>query len=378
MSKYLNDVLFVYGNGRTEKLKSENQNFGREFFYGYDYLVSLGLNIEILEQTKINSYKFTKQILKYFDNILCRITKLTFAMASLLDLENIKKLYYSKNIITSNHGLGSSILFPVLIFKLFKRINFIVIVSGLFNLQKTNSIVNLFRTFVFSIYLKTVNSIIFTNRSEYEFALKKFNKFSEKFVCIPFCIDTNFWSNVETYNPEENDYVMFIGNNGHRKFKLITEIATLLPDINFVFITNQIQQSDILSNNVKLIRGDWNASYLSDSQIRDYYIKARLVILPINNTIVSSGQSVGLQAAALGIPLLISKTKGFWDYKNYVDMKNVLLIDSEDVTFWADKLESFFYDFKLLREISSNSNKLINDKYKLENFDIELAKLLIK
>ena len=48
--------------------------------------------------------------------------------------------------------------------------------------------------------------------------------------------------------------------------------------------TKVIKDSDVKSQNVNNILGDWNASYLSDPEIRNYYENSRLVILPINNT----------------------------------------------------------------------------------------------
>ena len=60
------------------------------------------------------------------------------------------------------------------IFKLFKKINFIVINSGLFAMRKVNPVVKIARIFFLVLFLKTINYLIFTNRSEYEYAVKNF------------------------------------------------------------------------------------------------------------------------------------------------------------------------------------------------------------
>ena len=87
-----------------------------------------------------------------------------------------------------------------------------------------------------------------------------------------------------------------------------------------------------MSNNVKNILGDWNASHLSDIEVKKYYEEAKLVILPINDTLVSSGQSAGLQAASVGTAVITTKTKGFWDYSNYVDNENIFFMDNNNLS----------------------------------------------
>ena len=83
-------------------------------------------------------------------------------------------LYNSKNIVTSNHGIGMTLFIYVKIFKLFRKINYIVIISGLFAMKQTNIVSNILRKIVLSLFLTTVDRLIFTNRSEYEYAIKNY------------------------------------------------------------------------------------------------------------------------------------------------------------------------------------------------------------
>jgi len=375
MKNYKFDITYVFGNGRKAKLLSK-RDCGREFFYGYPYFLKKNYKLNIIETEIQNSTKLTKKILKFLDRFFAMFAKLTFYMNVLISRETLSQIYNSKNIITSNHGIGMSLFFFISIMKIFKKINFLVILSGLFAMNKSNLIVRFLRKIIFTYFLLVVDYLIFTNRSEYEFAKKNYRKFESKFVCLPFCIDTDFWKPKSTPNFQEKKGVLFIGNNGHRDFDLVIQIAKKLKNIPFTFITNRIKNEDVKFNNVNNILGDWNSGYLTDEEVKDYYEKARIVILPINNTLVSSGQSAGLQAASVGTPLITSRTIGFWDYKNYVNNKNIVLLEDNTLDLWVKSIEKLYYDYDKLEELSQESFKLVNFQYSLENFDKNLEKYL--
>lgn len=377
--KYKFDITYVYGNGRKIKLESKNPQ-GKEFFYGYPYFLDKGYKLNILETNNaanLDNSKFTKLFLRFLDKYLSKLTKLTFYLKSLITKAALVDIYNSKNVVTSNHGIGMTLFLYIKIFKLFKKINYIVIISGLFAMKQTNILSNILRKIVLTLFLSTVDKLIFTNRSEYEFAIRNFKKFSYRFVCIPFCLDLEFWKPSLDLEISEKEGVLFIGNNGHRDFDLVVNIAEKLPNIEFTFITKVIKDEDIKSGNVKNIMGDWNANYLSDLEIKDFYEKARMVILPINNTIVSSGQSAGLQSASVGTTVLTSKTIGFWDYKNYKDKENIIFLESNNLDLWVNNIKEIYDNTDLLSKISVNSKKLVVEEYALEIFDRELEKCLI-
>ncbi len=377
--KYKFDITYVYGNGRKIKLESKNPQ-GKEFFYGYPYFLDKGYKLNILETNNaanLDNSKFTKLFLRFLDKYLSKLTKLTFYLKSLITKAALVDIYNSKNVVTSNHGIGMTLFLYIKIFKLFKKINYIVIISGLFAMKQTNILSNILRKIVLTLFLSTVDKLIFTNRSEYEFAIRNFKKFSYRFVCIPFCLDLEFWKPSLNLEISEKEGVLFIGNNGHRDFDLVVNIAEKLPNIEFTFITKVIKDEDIKSGNVKNIMGDWNANYLSDLEIKDFYEKARMVILPINNTIVSSGQSAGLQSASVGTTVLTSKTIGFWDYKNYKDKENIIFLESNNLDLWVNNIKEIYDNTDLLSKISVNSKKLVVEEYALEIFDRELEKCLI-
>ena len=59
--------------------------------------------------------------------------------------------------------------------------------------------------------------------------------------------------------------------------------------------------------------------------MRELYDRSRIVILPLINSFQPSGQSVTLQSLSMGLPTLITKTKGFGTTKNSKIMKYYFL-----------------------------------------------------
>lgn len=374
-NKYKFDITYVFGAGRKTKLNS-NEHFGKEFFYGYPYFEDKDYSMNIIETVGRHRSSPISFLINLLDAVLSKGTKLTFYMTNIVTKENLSEIYRSRNIVSSNHGIGMTCFPFIRIFKFFKSINFIVINSGLFSMKNTHLIVRLFRKIVLYLFLNTVDKIIFTSRSEFNFAKKRYPKFNGKFVCLPFCLDLDFWKPTREIDNNIKKGVLFIGSNGHRDFNLAVEIANKLKDIPFTFITKIIKDSDIKSQNVTNILGDWNASYLSDPEIKNYYETSRLVILPINNTLVSSGQSAGLQAASVGTTVLTTRTIGFWDYDNYKDSENIIFLEDNKLDLWADKITEIYENKALLDKISNNSIKLVRKKYDLNIFNLEIEKYL--
>lgn len=374
--KYKYDITYVFGKGRKSKLES-NEISGNEFFYGYPYFEKKHYKLNIIETDEPSSSKYFKKYFGILDKLLARATKLTFYKNALISKNTLGQIYNSKNIVTSNHGIGMTLFMYIFFMKKRKKINFIVILSGLFAMRKSKFIVRVLRKLIFSWFLSTVDYLIFTNKSEYQFACKKYPRVKKKFVCLPFCIDTEFWKPKNKDKFSQKKGILFIGNNGHRDFDLVVKIANKLENIPFTFITNQIKTEEISSSNVSNITGDWNMGYLTDVEIKEYYERSKLVILPIKNTLVSSGQSVGLQSAAMGTPVMTTATIGFWDYEKYEHLKNIIFVENNEFDKWINLINELYFDIEKLQSLSENGIRLIKNSYTLDKFDVELEKLLI-
>ena len=82
-------------------------------------------------------------------------------------------------------------------------------------------------------------------------------------------------------------------------------------------ITSYDISNKIKNENAEVIYGNWHNDALTDAKIKEYYENALLTFLPLKETYQPSGQSVALQSMSLGVPVMITKTMGFWDIEKF-------------------------------------------------------------
>lgn len=365
-------ITYVFERGRKTKLSERDSS--KEFFYGYHYFLNEYKNVNLIE-LKGSEYK-NSNLLFFIDKILVKISNLPFHF-SRIEKKKIYKDFINSDIVifTSERSAMSSLLAYRKIKKK-KEINSLVIVMGLFVKPKKTIFQKVFQQFFLKVFLKVFDNIVFLSRSEYDLAKISYSKFERKFHYLPFSVDTNFWSLDKDIDFSKKDKLLFIGNDGRRDFDKIIEIANKLTQYNFIFVTDKISNQDLKSDNVELIQGHWNLNILTDLQIKEIYSEAKISIIPLKNSLQPSGQSVAQQSMAMGVPVLISKTEGFWDFKNYKNDFNIVFEEDEEINSWVNRIKKLYNDNQKLEEISKNGLNLIKKTNNLKNFYTSLKKIL--
>ena len=315
-----------------------------------------------------------KKLYRLIDKILRKISNLPFYFTEILSLKNYKIINKTDKLIVTNDRLAISLLPFLLYCRIFRNTKIYIIVMGLFSKKIDNNVIKIFQTLFINTLLTISTKIIFLGEGELNHASKKFSKFQNKFKYLPFSIDFDFWGE-EAYEKIDKNYILFIGNDGNRDYKNLINIAKILPEENFVFITKNINEDEVPSNCL-LINGNWNDTILSDEEIRNYYRNAKLVILPIKNSYQPSGQSVALQSMAVGIPVVITKTEGFWDERSFKHSENIYFINSNTPEIWSEEISYLLSNKKLMDRISINAKKLIHSQLSLEQFNTKLERIL--
>ena len=239
-------ITFVFGSGRKNKIESE-KNYAKEFFYSYFDLKKKYVGTNIIEFNDNNR----NRLLINIDKLLRKLSGLSFFTNSIIKGENYKVLKNSDIVIATNDRIGLSVLPMIKLIKIKKKMKFCVIVMGLFsNRPKNKSRLKLQNIFL-STLLKTADEFIFLGKPELMEASDKYPEFKEKFTFIPFSIDETYWKGqVKDFSDREG--ILFIGNDSHRDYKFSIDLANKMPNINFTFITSQINEIDVLSENVSL------------------------------------------------------------------------------------------------------------------------------
>ena len=367
----MKNITYVFQAGRTERLTNMD-NSAKEFFYGYFHIKEKLNDVNLLEFDLVTN----SELNNYINQFLRKISGLPFFSDLIINKKNKKTLLESKTIVCTNQRVGFSLL-PMLWLNSKKNINSIVFVMGLFNNNPKNFIKKFFRIFFIKIFMKTFTNIVFLSAGEYKFVKNNFPQYKNKIHFLPFSIDQKFW----TFENSDNSYktnknVLFIGNDGKRDYEFVIELASKMRGINFTFITKQIKIDQIKSKNVTLLNGKWDDSNITDLDIKNYYQNSSISIIPIFKSLQPSGQSVALQSLSMGIPVLITKSEGFWEPSLFTDNKHIIFVEKNKVDLWKNKIEDILSNSEKYNLISSEGKKLVTKNNNLETFSEKLLEII--
>jgi glycosyltransferase involved in cell wall biosynthesis len=368
-------ITYVFGFGRTELINSD-KIFAKEFFYGYFDFRAEYKSVNFIEFENNIPNNFFNFLLTFMSKVLRKVTKLSFFLDNICTYKNFKVLLNSKNIILTNDRIGLSLLPFLIIFKVLRKPKSTVIVMGLLAKNTNNLVSHVSQRILLNLFFYSVDNFVFLSVNEYKQAIISFKRFRNKFFFVPFCIDSKFWEDKELSNNKKN--IIFVGNDSNRRYDLVLEIARSLTEFNFIFVTSEINRNEINSNNIKFYKGSWNKQLLSDIELRELYSTAYLSILPLKDSYQPSGQSVALQSMSMGIPVLITKTIGFWDDVFFENKKNILFIEDNNLIGWINKIQNISKNQKLQDLVSMESKKLIEKEYNLENFYNSIKKIILE
>ena len=348
-------ITYLFLEGRKRRLTG---NFPNDFFYFYKHFVDKKTNLNLIESSSYTlSFINLRTFLYLIDKILRKITKLPFYSYKFLTYENWKILNKSDYLIFTNETIGYSMMLYAFITKVFKKNKIVVFTMGLFENEKHG----VARKTVLQIYLWMYDKFIFLSKNEYDVAVKKFQKYSNKFYFLPFSIDNNFWKPLQN-NKKISKKILFMGNDKNRDYKFIQELSKNMPNFKFILISNHLKESQISSNST-LYNSDWKMEQLTDEDVRNIFEEVFLCLIPLKESIQPSGQSVAMQSMNMGVPVLITRTKGFWDELNFTDKKNIFFLDQNNVNIWKEKITEIFEKQIETSLVVKNAHKTLEENY---------------
>lgn len=364
-------IAYIFYEGRDEKL--HNAKYSKEFFYGYKQVIQHFNKTQLYEVTSSNIS--TKLV--YLDKVFFKTFRLQFNISKFLNKDIINIFKNFDSIVLTNFGIAMSVIPIISIINRKKRKKIIVINSGLLNFHEANNFQKKIRLIYLQYAFKNISHLVFTSKAEFQAATQLFPKYSYKFICEQYCTDYTFWS--KNTNQEKEYDLLFIGNDSGRDFELLRKIINEFPQNKFCVISKNEHLSSLKNkNNVELISGNWRRSEFTDEDIRDFYKRSRLTILPIKDTIVASGQSVTLQSIAAGTPVLISDTIGFWDKESFLNNRDIFFVDSNTLDAWVTEINELFKDDEKLSRVSTTGQNMVQHNFHIQRFNNFILGLLKK
>lgn len=358
-------ITYIYYQGREEKIN--DKKYSNEFFYGYKEAQKHFKKINLVEVPKESPKSFLINI----DKVFFKLTRIQFNLSKYLNKKIIFTVKNSDVLILTNFGMALSLIPLISVFNLRKKKKIYAINSGLFNFHNANIIQNKLRYIYLKFFFKAITAFVFTSKQEYLYAKENYQEFQKNFVLKQYCCDFNFWDDQNSNNKLNKKYdLLFIGNDSGRDFELLIDLAKQLVDYRFCIVSKN-QKLNVLNSlpNVDLISGNWSNSEFTDQDIKILYLKSKITILPIRDTLVASGQSVTLQSMASGTPVLISNTKGFWDKDLFRDNIEIFFCKQDNVNEWVIKINTILENQQILDNVAKNGQDLIQKKFDLPIFN---------
>ena len=366
-------ITYVFINGRIKNIE-ENTVESTEFYYGSLFLKSQGLDVNIVEY---NDNPVRDSIsLKLFDRILSKYFSLPFYTSKVTSLKNLKVFLKTTDLFLISESAGFSVLPMLIITKLFRKVNVNLFVMGLYSKHLRYPKLKMFHKMLIKILNHFVDNLLFLGKGELEKALRIDSKIKEKSIYFPWCVDSKFWKVSDELKNKSKDKIIFVGNDGNRDYVLLTEIAKKLPQYNFIFVTNILELVDLKLENVEIIQGQWGKNFLTDLELKEIYSSARISIIPLKESSQPSGQSVALQSMSLGIPVMISDTKGFWDRNILIDKKHLILVKDNYAQDWIEQIDILYNSKDKLKSISQNALEVTKSEFSMKKFNNQILELI--
>lgn len=325
---------------------SENNKYPREhYYYFHNFLKNYKSNIIEEQDSSI--------LLTIFFDTLRKLTKLPLFTEKYLSFKNIKILKKSDKIVITNQNIYFSLLPIIYILKMLnKETNVFIFAMGI------NENLNINSKILQKLFFENVDLIFFISKGEKSNFEENYHKYNNKFKYIPFSIDTNFWNSKQ--NLKQKTKILFVGNDYFRDFKFLSKLVESMPSEEFVIVSSNHMLNFNNFKNVIHINSNFHNQKLTNIQLIKLFEEAYVSIIPLKNSFQPSGQSVALQSMSMKVPVIISKTNGFWDNDNFKNEKNIILVNENNIKVWKEEI------------LNLKNNTIFSDNLTLKAYEVLL------
>ena len=287
-------ALFLFRSGRRSRLDASGP---REFLYGYSELERDGSAVAMIEEGEIG---LARPWSRAFEAIAGRVARATGVHARVL-----AAFYRHRNVLADHDALVATTHTFGFALAALRRIGLlgsdvIVMTMGILPADPSPARLHLVR------WLLAGTTLAALSKPEACWLRLKLGP-GVRIIDFAFGVDLDFW---RPSCVDRDDTVLSVGNDPNRDFNAL--VAAWRPEFPILEIITAIPiASD--KPNVRILRGDWRSEAISDHALREKLQRARLVVVPLRDTLQPAGQSAALQAMACGRPVVMSANRGCWD-----------------------------------------------------------------
>jgi glycosyltransferase involved in cell wall biosynthesis len=289
-------LAYLFRSGRSYRLAEGGP---REFTYGFAELAAQGADVAMLEESEFGLAREWPRPLEALAN------RISAAIGT--HPRTLWALYRGRRrfagfatVVVTNHALGLAL-------SLLRRLGLVAVRPVLLTMGLVEPQTGALRLAWLRWLLRdTVLAVL--SKGEVLLLRAAFAKDAIDIRDFVFGVDLDFWKPGDS--ADIGDEILSVGNDPKRDFAtLVAAWRPAFPQLTIV--TSLPVASD--KPNVRVERGDWRRAEISDADLRARLQRARLVVVPLKDTLQPSGQSATLQARACARPVVLSANRGLWD-----------------------------------------------------------------
>lgn len=345
-------VLFLYsGASRAAAIKNfKNEEIPDSFFGGFNYLQDKeDLSISLCDRDFIIPNRHINKLLKKIS--------IVYALVAIFNA----KLYTYDYVISSTN---IDILLIKNFIPFFLHTRWIITNVNLTTLlSNKNKIVR--KIFIYALKKSFRILCLSTEQKNY---LLQCGVSEDKLLLIHLGVDVNFHKE----SKKDDGYILSVGRDKGRDY------STLFLAVNDLYPTTVICSPSNINNekvphNVKVL---FDINHMS---LRDYYDKARIIIVPSKpdgekDGSDCSGQTVILEAMAHGKLVIATYREWMDDY--FQNEREIIIVEPRNPEELRKKIIEYFNNEEKRKTIERNGSTIVKEKYSTKNFSEQIYSII--
>lgn len=205
-----------------------------------------------------------------------------------------------------------------------------------------------------------VKYIIVFSKNEIDYYSAIFPKVKHKFIYLPLGVPSI--TNLKYDEQLRNQKYIFTTGLSNRDYDfLISSLKDSQYNVKIACPINCPQYK-----NIEILQNTYS------SKMHHYMYNSYLVVIPLKDLNISSGQLVALQAMQMGKPIIITKSKGITDY---LDNGKTAIFINNTKNELLEKISILYNDENLYNYISKNEQRNFQDLFSVSNLGKNIGRL---
>lgn len=213
--------------------------------------------------------------------------------------------------------------------------------------------------------LSSVDRVVFYSSNQSDIFSEKLGVPRERLRCIPFGANPDFFkpTGVETKN-----YIVSVGWDKGRDYGTLVEAARRLP-VEVVLVCSPSNLFGLaLPENVRV------EYKVPISRLKALYAESLAVVVPTHDFAYPTGQTVVLEAMAMGKPVIVTANQGMREYVD--DGRTGLLVPPGDPAAMRGAVDRVLNEPGLAQRLGTAARKAVEDQFNTVELSRRLAEVI--